>query len=152
LDIITQPLKKRLFKGNKLSIISENINNTVVLRLKRLDFFGQMVALLLCVVLGFAVSCGYFLAAYFVIGTWQLVSTIIHRTACTNTLRAISRDAYEKVLLLVLAAGLVSFFTGIIIVYGAILLILSPIMAFWYGSITYTELKLWEARAFVHLK
>lgn len=124
-----------------------------MIRLKHIDFYGQVAVLLFFLVLGCTVSENWLMGAYFMIGGWQIISCIIHRIFLDKLLIAESRSAYEKLLVFVLLAGACCCIIPVLLYFYLImLLVLGIAMAFWYGAITYKEMRVWEARAFVHLK
>lgn len=99
-----------------------------------------------------------FVAFYFVLGGWQLISHSVNSCLSKSTwFQSKERSAYEKTLYLMfqllIASILINFiFHGIILFYLAGLLFISPVLAFWYLHFSIKELKRIYFREIIHLK
>jgi len=121
--------------------------------LKKVDVIGQaslLILWLLSVLLPFTWEKA--LMGYFIVGSWQFTSAIIHRLRKDKMLVVSARTHYER-MLLVVVLGLASFFNPtVVFIYLYILLFVSPVMAIWYFTISLRECRVWHAKALVHLK
>lgn len=101
-----------------------------------------------------------FIYFYFIVGLWQISSTIVHIFFTTHTTLHHHRRFYLKLVLITLILGLIfgilfslepsSAFFLLLYFYG--LLWLSPLMAFYYLYICWKEYDLIKKRELIHLK
>jgi hypothetical protein len=100
---------------------------------------------------------GRFLGAYYSLGSWQLLSFVIHATSQKNLFFRKERMAYGKTILWLLvigAFGLLLLFleTPIILFYLFALLVVSPCLGIWYFTICFREVQLMNKKALGHFK
>jgi hypothetical protein len=101
---------------------------------------------------------GWVFYAYFILGGWQVLSYFIHMLKDKNIFLRASRKAYGQTLFWILIVGIFCWLalllggSGVTICYMFAMLIIGPIMAIWYMTICYRELKLMSEKALVHLK
>jgi hypothetical protein len=120
---------------------------------KRFDLYGQLTMLLIPLLLGGILSPGFSFSAYFSVGAWQVMSTLIHKCLSKKPLTISTRAIYEWVLAALAIVGLLSIaFDGLFIFYLYLMLLAGVVMGIWYFIITLIELRIEQARAFVHLK
>jgi hypothetical protein len=121
--------------------------------LKKMDAIVQTVILVLSLVLVVGFDNSWWMFGYFLLGGWQLLSTVITRLFATHLPSVFHRDYYIKTLLVIAVLGLLMFVIpaiGLFYFYG--LLFIGPVMAVWYMFITWFELHLWQRRSLIHLK
>lgn len=116
---------------------------------KLIDFWGQVI-LISSSLLSVLWDTEIVFYGYFVVGGWQVCSCVAHGYLENNYFQAKDRKYYTKTLLWVFIIGVISI--PVWIIYGFLLLFVSPFMAIWYASICYTENKLLEHKSLVHLK
>lgn len=110
---------------------------------KRIDLAAQIAAFVIPV---FGVpfwGIGSFVFAYFTVGAVQLLSCIINRFSLSNGPRRVSRRYYEMLLLVVCAVTLAAYTVDneFLFAVAVSMLFLGPVMAVWYGVITWQELE-----------
>ena len=124
-----------------------------MINLKRIDFYGQLILIITFALFTVLLSFDYAFIGYFIVGGWQILSALIHFFAKNNLLRNSLRKAYEVSLTVIIIIGIVMAVASFIgIYYLWFLLWATPLIAIWYCYITLSELKIWEARALIHLK
>lgn len=101
-----------------------------------------------------AVRPDAFLAScYIAVGSWQFLSCLVHYLSRNHLLRQKSRHFFETILVAAPAAVLVCLvFPSVIYPVSPVLVWVSPLLAAWYCYITYIEMTIWEARAFIKLR
>jgi hypothetical protein len=122
-----------------------------MITLKKFDFWGQIVATVACVLYGILFREGFF-AFYFIVGSWQVISTITHLYS-KNTLTTRGRQFYNIFLVaiaILVALGLI--IPAILYLMLYVLLFVSPCLAIWYATICYKEIEINQYRALVHFK
>lgn len=100
-----------------------------------------------------------FTYAYCIVGSWQMLSCIVHGFIPTYYPYS-GRKIYLWALLVLISLGFVifsidsfqSFSTGAIIYFLFGLLIVSPMMAIWYTYICYKEVKLFQQKEWIQLR
>jgi hypothetical protein len=116
---------------------------------KSVDVTVQAILLLVWLLI-FLLRPDFFLYFYFIIGGWQLLSCLAHW---------VFRDKYypakdRKCFLLFFAATIILGLIGIagfsLIFY--LLIFYCPLIAVWYCSICYKEVKIYRQRAWIQLK
>lgn len=123
-----------------------------MIRLKKVDLYGQVLVAFVSVAVAVAMSASFILP-YFWVGGWQVASTLIHLRHRNALLQANGRRKYEVVLAILLACcPLAVLIPPFLIFYLYLMLLAGLVMAVWYAYITWQELRIWEARAFVHQK
>lgn len=91
-----------------------------------------------------------FIKVYFAVGGWQLFSCLVHASFNSKFLSAAGRKSYLQTLFWLFILCILS--VPVWILYGFALLVVSPFMATWYWSICYSEYRMLQARALIHLK
>lgn len=91
----------------------------------------------------------YLLLFYFLLGGWQLLSCFIHGIS-ENYYQDRDRKFYLRGVLIVFVAGVIT--VPAFIIYGAIMLFVSPILAVWYIMICYREIRMLRERRLFQLK
>ncbi len=94
---------------------------------------------------------------YFAVGAWQLASFGIHLIIKNNLFFRKERKHYGITNLWIFGLGLATYFTiylatPIFILFLFAMLIVGPVMALWYASICFREIKLMTNKELVHLK
>jgi len=124
-----------------------------MINLKRIDLYGQLVFLVGFLLFIFFQSFGWLFGAYVMVGTWQLISAVLHFSYRSSLLLNHARHFYEIGLIILLGVTLLTMIIQKIVAYYLLMLVwITPLMAGWYCYITYTELRKWQARALIHLK
>ena len=116
---------------------------------KTIDYYAQ----LFLIVAAFAVNLflwgvndfniDILLLSYFIVGGWQVCSLITHflfPAAYKVKLRVI----YQVLFVITLVAGIVTLPTGTVLIFGAVMLFWSPVLAILYAVACYREMKLTE--------
>ena len=94
---------------------------------------------------------------YYLLGSWQILSLIIHHIDSRGLQFFQKRRLFGQTIVWVIITGAVSllllyFKTPVIIFYLLGLLLFSPFLAIWYMSICYRELLQLRKRELIHLK
>ncbi len=94
---------------------------------------------------------------YYLLGSWQILSLIIHYIDNRGLQFFQKRRLFGQTIVWVIITGAVSllllyFKTPVIIFYLLGLLLFSPFLAIWYMSICYRELLQLRKRELIHLK
>ncbi|RYZ24946.1 MAG: hypothetical protein EOO10_19550 [Chitinophagaceae bacterium] len=119
---------------------------------KEIDFWIQVVLMVLCTLLALT-QVFLFVYAYFIVGSWQVLSTLIHLAMSKSFFQASGRKYYHYALIMIAVSGIVVFFVeSAILPYLVALLIVSPFLAFWYAYMCNEENKTLARKAYVHLK
>ena len=121
-----------------------------------LQLIASVISALLLAILG---KGEYLFHLYFFTGGLQVTSFLIHLFIRENWVDRRSRKSYGKTVLLLAGAGLVVYLlfrmdTGAELFFGYAILMLffSPVLAIWYFTICYSELRSMKHKALVHLK
>ena len=131
---------------------------------RKIDILVQ--ALMISTAIFFGINSIYgntmniFFYFYFIIGSWQLCSLLIHYFFATPTSLYHMRTAYAKICLYIFIVGLVivsllfflpetAFF---LVLYGYGLLWFTPVLAFFYFFICWKEYSLVIKKELIHLK
>lgn len=117
--------------------------------LKLIDFWGQ-VTLISASLLSLAIGAEIAFWGYFFVGGWQVLSCIAHGLLKERFFSAKDRKLYIRTLTWILILGIISI--PVWIIYGFVLLFVSPFLAIWYATICYNENELLEHKSLVHLK
>lgn len=117
--------------------------------LKLIDFGGQVVLIAASLFL-LAMGSEFAYFGYFIVGGWQLLSSVAHGLLKDKYFAAKGRRYYLQTLFWVFILGIISI--PVWIFYGFGLLIVSPFLAIWYATICYNENELLEQKSLVHLK
>ncbi|MBL7730669.1 MAG: hypothetical protein JNM88_05785 [Chitinophagaceae bacterium] len=126
--------------------------------LKLVDLIGQVLMLSIGITLWLIPGNTQSLfPAYYLVGSWQLLSLFLHYLLKPGWLNLKDRRIYAKTLLWTFVIGLVC--TMLLTVSGAVLLFflamlffVSPAYATWYFIIGLTEWKTIKNRELIHLK
>lgn len=119
---------------------------------KELDFRIQVVLILSCTFYPLLIDSYFLLYSYLIVGGWQLLSAGIHWVLPKSYFPVPGRLYYLRTLLGLLAAGILSLFTKLLLIYAFLLLIISPLLAIWYTYICYAENRVMEHKFLIHLK
>lgn len=115
---------------------------------KQIDFWGSVV-----LIIGFAIASlirldSTFIAGYFIVGAWQLISIVVHEKKHWFNSKWSDRRFYHKMILTILICVLISLAICAVTTFGYALLliilfpllIVSPVFAVYYTTICYHEL------------
>lgn len=128
-------------------------SNQRMLTLKRIDFYAQVILMTSLLLLVFILPKDSLFAGHIAVGAWLLTSAAIHFFHRDGLLRNNGRHACEVAIIILLSAGIIQIALPVITNYYMQLLLWGgPALAVWYGYITFSELRKWEARALIHLK
>lgn len=121
-----------------------------LLLLKRIDFWAQLLAIVVPIVLSVIMHDeAYFFMIYFSLGAVQALSCIINKIGLDKEYRDGSRVAYEVVLLILAVLGLVAMLDAFgpggrggnfALLYMFILLFAGFILGMWYAIISTNEM------------
>ena len=118
---------------------------------KRIDLYGQVGLVAGFLLMAFIWPFNVVPAAC--LGGWQLMSAFIHFFNRHHLLRNTGRYYYEIFLVTILMTGAaLVILSNSFINFSTLLLWCAPLMACWYCYLTMTELRRWEARAWIRLK
>lgn len=111
--------------------------------LKYVDWCLQTVLLILGI-LNAIFNTKNFIYSYFIVGTGNVISCIVHAWLGYNREKGAPRSNYQRLLLLLLVIGALLFFAALaeftgILFFLMVLLLISPVMALFYYWITWTE-------------
>jgi hypothetical protein len=119
------------------------MSNAKMLRRKKLDLYGQLTVVggvLLTSLVMMEEDILY--AGYFLLGIWQIISSVVTRLKGKQGWWHSQRMTYERVLVALVLLGIVSFSISIIWVYYMVgLLFAGVMMGAWYLLITWREMK-----------
>lgn len=120
---------------------------------KAIDLALQIFLILLFTIVAIA-DTGYLFTAYIVVGSWQILSALIHLLFNQHYIALKARRYYTIAAFSSLLLMLVFFTAGktTFIYYGFFMLIFSPVLAIWYVYICHEEKKRLEYKALIHLK
>jgi hypothetical protein len=118
---------------------------------KKIDAWIQLVLIIAGVAI---IPAGffYFVYAYIAVGSWQVLSTVIHLFAKNSFFPSASRNAYNIVLLCLAFLGGISALVDEFVFFLMILMLIAALMAFWYLWICHEENEQLKHKAFIHLK
>jgi hypothetical protein len=118
---------------------------------KLLDFWIQVIliagSIVICI---FFPSPVRFFGSYYLVGGWQLTSCLIHLLFRNGYYASRDRKFYLRTLLVLFLCSISLFIVPVI--YGLLLLLISPMLAIWYASICYSENKMLKHKLLMHLK
>lgn len=120
---------------------------------KAIDLGLQIFLIPLSTIIAIA-DTNYLFIAYIVVGSWQILSALIHLLLNQHYIALKARRYYTITAFSSLLLMLVFFTSGTttFIYYGFFMLIVSPILAIWYVYICLEEKKRLEHKALIHLK
>lgn len=127
---------------------------------KSIDLIVQLFTIVLGVVFGL-IHMEYGFYFYFIVGGWQVLSCLIHAVFPQYYNKVKDRRRYLITLLVLVISSFLLFLgfyfefeplLALIIPFGFILLLISPIMAIWYCYICYRELKLYQQKEWIQLR
>ncbi len=118
---------------------------------KELDLWIQVVLILVCTIYPL-IDRSFLFSSYFIVGGWQLISSLVHEFLRKLYFPAHNRRYYYRTLFWLLVAGILCWLTPLILLYGMLLLIISPLLAIWYLHICYTETRVLKHKSLTHLK
>ncbi len=110
---------------------------------KKLDLYGQLAVVGGVLLTSFVMMEEDILyAGYFLLGIWQIISSVVTRMKGKQGWWHSQRMAYEKVLIAVTLLGIVSFSVSILWIYYMVgLLFAGVMMGAWYLLITWKEMR-----------
>lgn len=119
---------------------------------KKIDVYGQVIAAFVCVSSPiFTRQNIMMMSFYFMVGAWQVVSTLLHLVFAKEMPLIIQRNNYQKTLLAIAVLGILFLFDKED--FGAVLsialLFISPFLSVWYFILSNKELRNWEARELI---
>ncbi len=121
--------------------------------IKLFDAWIQVLLIISCTLLAISKSGDYFFAAYFIVGTWQVISTLIHAIAKWHIPHKKFREYYNwLLLLLVIVCLLAMLIPSILYLLFIILVFFTPVMAIFYTAICFEELNELNKRPLAQLK
>ena len=127
------------------------------------DLVAQLVLIIAGIIYSIVELIGephFFIYFYFIVGGWQLVSFAFHYFFCTPTIFYRARMFYVKTCMVVIGIAILlcalCFVTSemllLLLIYGFVMLWISPILAFYYCYICWKEYNLITNRELIHLK
>lgn len=124
-----------------------------MLLLKKIDVYGQIFIM----TVGSLIALGFWgkqsILIYFIVGAWQIVSTILHLLFGQKLSVAAHRKQYQIILAIICFVVALAFISEIVLVIALLILLLfSPFLAVWYCRMSYKELNRWQARALIHFR
>ena len=126
---------------------------TIMITLKRIDFYGQLSVIGAAVLLVLINWHMFMMPAYIAVGSWQFLSCLFHYIQRDHLLRQKSRHFFESILVIFPIAVLLCMLIPVLLPpFSTAWLWASPVLASWYCYINYKELNTWEARALIQLR
>ena len=107
---------------------------------KLIDFWISVFLIVVFTILSLVNQDETVFAAYFIVGGWQVISMIIHMIKKWLTHKGGIRRNYHILVAIIILLGLPPFVYITFFIYW-VMLFISPIMAVFYTSICYSELK-----------
>ncbi len=125
-----------------------------MLLLKKIDVYGQAFATILCLCLPiFSGEIYMLMSFYFVIGSWQIISVLLHLAFANKRPIMQQRQQFHRILLIIsILFGVCCINGALLMLFLFVLLLVSPFSAIWYFSINHKELSNWEAKELVHFR
>lgn len=120
---------------------------------KLIDFYGSLVLIVSCLIYGLIKANEYALLGYFIVGGWQLVSMLVHQLNGWFVAAGSNRRRYHLLVfwcLIIAAIGMVIYVLLLLELF--ILLFVAPVMAIYYSTLCYQELKMMGSRPLAQLK
>jgi len=113
-----------------------------VKRFKKTDFEINVLLIIVCTAFAFCKGGASFFTGYFVVGTWQVISMLIHYYKNWFCEKGTKRRNYQTTVIVVLISTLMGFIISpIMIVVAVVLLFAAPVMAIYYTWICYQEIQ-----------
>lgn len=135
----------RLLFGHNFSNISEILKTTVMKKFKMIDCWVSVILITGSFIYGLTSRNFNFIAGYFIVGGWHLISIITHYL--TNTFIGRSRNNYTR-LIAWIAISLLAFYLsaqaweaifGLMMFEFVLLLMTAPFMAIYYTYLCFDE-------------
>lgn len=121
--------------------------------LKKIDAIVQVLMVVFVLIMSTMFDNSWWMLGYFLLGGWQLMSTIITRLFARHLPSVFQRDYYIKTLLVLVALALLLFaIPSFTFFYLYALLFIGPVLAVWYIIITWQELLMWQKRHLIQLR
>jgi hypothetical protein len=119
---------------------------------KWIDFYGSSFLIVAALVYGLIAGELQFLAGYFVVGAWQILSMLVHVwTGWFGENK--KRIRYHRIVIGCLVTALVGIFVYPFLWFAAlVLLFAAPIMAIYYCILCFDEISLMTRRPLAQLK
>jgi hypothetical protein len=123
-----------------------------MLKFKKIDLFVQVFGIILLIAVALIFRGENWLYAYFVIGTIQVLSMLIHYVKSWFTSKGSNRYKYQLIILIITIITPLAFVVNspFFVLYA--LLYTAPLLAIYYCYVCFKEIKILEAKAFIHLK
>lgn len=122
----------------------------MTLLLKKLDFSIQ-VLLILVIIITWLSGFGWFYV-YFTLGGWQIFSLLTHHLAAADFRSSARRKAYAWSALTALILAIIGLNSSVLISVLFLLVIGTPVLALWYLSISFLEIRALNLKNIVHMK
>jgi hypothetical protein len=119
---------------------------------KLIDFYTSIGLIVGCLLTGIFIDNTAFIAAYFIVGGWQVISMLVHAYFGWFTGRQGNRYWYHCFSAVCVAGMLLSIVAEPLLVIFAVLLFLAPPMAIYYMRICYKEVFFYMVRPLDLLK
>lgn len=118
--------------------------------LKKLDF-GIQLLLIFSAIFTYIFGLGW-QTVYFTLGGWQIFSLLVHHFIAALFRTSSRRRAYAWSAVAALAIAIIGLNTSFLFMSLVILLVGTPVLALWYLSISYLEIRALNLRELVHTK
>ena len=122
-------------------------------KFKQIDLFLSIALIIASLVYGILSTDFKFIAGYFVVGGWQIISMLVHQVNHWFTGKGSSRLLYHNTVAVLIAATVVSLLVPLFTVALLFLMLFAtPVMAIMYSLICYDELSVKMQRPLALLK
>lgn len=106
---------------------------------KFIDLILNISLILLFAVLTLVEKDGSFTYGYFIVGSWQVISMLIHQSAGWFTKKGGARNSYFTLTLIIILTGALAFLIPLFAIIYYILLFTAPALAIVYTLICFDE-------------
>ena len=106
---------------------------------KHIDLYIQIALIISLTIASLINQDGTFLVAYFVVGTWQVVSMLVHHYNKWHISKAGRRYYYHRITAGTILVMALAFLIPYLFIFCYLLLFAAPVMAIYYTAICYRE-------------
>jgi hypothetical protein len=119
---------------------------------KRTDFVISLLLITVSTIFSLIRLDYTFIYCYFITGSWQVISMLVHAANGWFTRKKSRRYIYHWIVAIIIAMGLLTFVIPVFFFIYYIMLFAAPIMAVFYTIICYEEVKEIKQRHLLALK
>jgi len=119
---------------------------------KKIDFWISATSIFVFFILSIIRQDGAFFIGYFSVGAWQVISMVVHQANSWFVNKGSNRYYYHYTTLAVVVCMLLAPLVPFMFFVFYLLIFMAPVMAVYYTSICFRELRVLEAQKLIHLK